>query len=101
MHYERWRQHGEVGAPHNFGAPILMKNGYLQVWAPGHPLAGKQGYVLEHRKVIFDAGLDATGLVVHHKNHDRTDNRLENLELMTAGDHTRHHAAERRRSRGL
>lgn len=33
--------------------------------------------------------------VVHHKNHDRTDNRLENLELMSHSDHARMHCTER------
>lgn len=29
--------------------------------------------------------------VVHHKNHDRSDNRLENLELMSATKHAKLH----------
>lgn len=31
------------------------------------------------------------GWVIHHKNHDRLDNRIENLEAMPRGDHQRLH----------
>lgn len=31
------------------------------------------------------------GYVIHHKNHDKEDNRLENLEKMKEGQHIRHH----------
>lgn len=57
--------------------------GYVVVLAPGHPRAGKNGYVREHVVVmeetigrfLFD------GETVHHKNGQRDDNRPENLEL--------------------
>lgn len=46
----------------------------------------------EHRVVWEEAhGPIPKGYHVHHRNGDITDNRLENLELMSAGDHTRHH----------
>lgn len=31
------------------------------------------------------------GLSVHHKNHNCTDDRIENLELLTKSDHAKHH----------
>ena len=31
------------------------------------------------------------GHVVHHLNHDRHDDRIENLQLMTRGEHASHH----------
>lgn len=36
---------------------------------------------------------------VHHKNGDITDNRKENLEILSVGDHNRHHHALRRARR--
>ena len=34
--------------------------------------------------------------VVHHVNNDKKDNRPENLQVMTRGEHFKHHLAERR-----
>lgn len=33
---------------------------------------------------------------VHHKNHNKLDNRIENLEVVTQEEHTRIHMLERR-----
>ena len=38
--------------------------------------------------------------VVHHINENKTDNRIENLQLMTRGEHQRHHFRVQERLRG-
>jgi hypothetical protein len=69
--------------------------GYIRVYEPSHPLAGRDGYVLEHRKVIHDAGIEVpAGCLVHHRNDVKDDNRLENLEVKPIDTHTRDHVHE-------
>ncbi len=61
------------------------KEGYIYVYYKAHKYADREGRVLEHRLVMeqkigrylypFES--------VHHKNGNRSDNRIENLELWT------------------
>jgi hypothetical protein len=73
----------------------ITANGYVRLWRPGHPMANKNGFALEHRFVLHDAGIEIPhGSHVHHRNGDKLDNRLENLEVLPAGDHHRLHAVQ-------
>ena len=74
----------------------------------GGPLsANRDGYLCSHdrtgypqlvHRAYWEAcrGPIPEGHVVHHINSDVVDNRIENLECMPRGEHTRMHAAQRR-----
>lgn len=72
--------------------PRPQPNGYVKVYDPGHPLAMKDGYVYEHRKVVHDAGIEVPPKhEIHHRNMDHADNRLSNLQVVTTAAHRRLH----------
>ena len=69
-------------------------HGYIRLrW-----LVGTQEYVeeFEHR---INAGRPPSWMHVHHRNGDKTDNRPENLEVLTASEHNRRHARNLERAR--
>jgi hypothetical protein len=67
--------------------------GYVYVKFRGHPAAGPQGYVAEHR-LVMEKSLGRYlrhDEVVHHINGDRKDNRIENLAIYSPSDHAHLH----------
>lgn len=89
---------GQIFKPSKYGGHRKRRrDGYVAVFCPDHPMKSKDGYVMEHILVMEDhIGRYVTrDEVVHHKNHIRDDNRLENLELMTFKEHAGLHMKER------
>lgn len=80
-----------TGRMHN-GRPVIEHaDGYFLIYEPTHPAAHKpHGRVLEHRWIVEQAlGRYLTkDEQVDHINQDRQDNRLENLQVLSAHDHT-------------
>jgi len=76
---------------------MLSDHGYVKVRVGvGHPLADPNGFAYEHVLVWVSAyGPVPQAHVIHHRNEDKTDNRLRNLELLTRGQHNHHHTPER------
>lgn len=77
------------------------KDGYIRVYVPDHPNCTRDGFVMKHILVVERSiGRYLTdGECVHHINHIRDDNRIENLRLMTISDHASMHMKERRANR--
>jgi len=83
------------------GGKTVHTLGYVLVSRPEHPNAQHNGYVFEHRLVMEKVigRYLRTNEQVHHKNHDKTDNRPENLVLCSSI--AEHRALHRKRSNGL
>lgn len=75
------------------GGRKLSKKGYILILKKGYKGTDINGYIFEHRYVMeqFLGRHLNKDEVVHHINENKTDNRIENLKLMTNSEHTIFH----------
>lgn len=76
---------------------VVSNGDYNRAVVPDHPHANENNYVLHHRVVMenhLGRVLDPWEEVVHHKNGDTKDNRVENLEVLSRSEHTKLHSEE-------
>lgn len=83
------------------GGTLKNGGGYIMEYCPGHPRATKnspKGYVMQHilrMEKHIGTMINFNTHVVHHKDGNRANNKLKNLELMTKKDHAIEHLKER------
>jgi len=72
----------------------IDRHGYISIYKPDHPTSKKDGYIMEHRLIweLYNNAMLLPWANVHHKNEIKSDNRIENLEAMTNGVHTKIHS---------
>ena len=84
---------------HSVTGKQTNSNGYVLLRIKSHPKSSRDGLIMEHR-VVMEQKLGRylkDSEIVHHKNEIKNDNRIENLEVMERGKHTRlHHLGSKR-----
>ena len=88
----KWNRKGEKSNGWK-GGRSMDSYGYWRIYSPNHPFRDSYGYVFEHRLVMekhIGRYLSRDELV-HHINEIKTDNRIENLQLMTRIEHSKYH----------
>jgi transcriptional regulator of aromatic amino acid metabolism len=66
-----------------------VQSGYIMVWKPSHKYSWSTGYVKLHR-LVMERELGRyleTNELVHHKDENKLNNDISNLQLITQAEH--------------
>ena len=67
---------------------------YVLVSVPGHPYAWTRGFYVKRSRLVMEKYLGRylkPEELIHHINEDRTDDRIENLQIVTRSEHRKIH----------
>lgn len=86
---------------HKWNGGVSRQNGYVLIRCEGHPRARKGShYVFEHI-IVMEKSLGRhleSGEIIHHINGIKSDNRIENLVVMSRKEHVNLHRPRRPKS---
>ena len=88
---EALRQKTRDKLKHGKLTTMIGKRGYRLVYLP------ERGWISEHHWIWeqYNGCRVPNGFHIHHKNGDKLDNRIKNLELISASEHLKLHYKER------
>jgi len=80
------------------GGMMRGRDGRISLYKPDHPRAKNGKYVLRSH-IVWEShhGPLPEGFIIHHRNGDYLDDRIENLECITQAEHIRLHCPEKSR----
>jgi hypothetical protein len=71
----------------------MKKNGERKISSDGYIYIRVNSYIIAEHRYIWEQhnGKIPEGFMVHHKNEDKQDNRIENLECISKKEHGKSH----------
>lgn len=76
---------------------IKTHRGYILVYCPAHPNAKSKGHIYEHRYVVelYLGRYLEKNEFVHHIDGNKSNNNIENLDIVLNGPHVSNHYSDR------